>query len=121
MDYWVKAITDKGLYMIRDDLTGLCKFANLDGERLSQAIREITGLAISEAELRQAVRQTFIRGLWLERRQGFDDSDYVLPEDIFNNPNPHPRTPSFLTPGYVRELKRRVFARFDPEMDQLCA
>ena len=121
MDYWVKAITDKGLYMIRDDLTGLCKFANLDGERLSQAIREITGLAISEAELRQAVRQTFIRGLWLERRQGFDDSDYVLPEDIFNNPNPHPKTPSFLTPGYVRELKRRVFARFDPEMDQLCA
>ncbi len=121
LDYWVNAITNKGLYMIRDDLTGLCKFANLDGERLSQAIAEITGLNISEAELRQTVRQTFIRGLWLERRQGFDDSDYVLPEDIFKKTNPHPKTPSFLTPGYVNELKRRVFSQFDREIDKLCA
>ena len=121
MDYWEKAIVDKGLYMVRDDLTGICKFANLDGERLVGAIKELTGLEISEEQLLTGVRNAFIRGLWLERKQGFSDSDYVLPEEIYKNPNRNIRTELFITPDYLTELKRRVFEKFNQEIDSLCA
>ncbi len=121
MDYWVNAIVNKGLYMVRDDLTGMCKFANLDGQRLTGAIETLTGLSISEEELRTAVRNAFIRGLWLERKQGFTDSDYELPGQVYTRTNPNIQTPAFLTPSYVNELKQRVFERFDEEIDRLCA
>lgn len=121
MDYWVNAIVNKGLYMVRDDLTGMCKFSNLDGERLSQAIEALTGLSISEEELRTAVRTAFIRGLWLERKQGFTDADYDLPGQVYTRTNPNIDTPAFLTQKYVSELKQKVFARFDEEIEKLCA
>ena len=121
MDYWERAIVEKGLYMVRDDLTGMCKFANLDTPRLLEVITHLTGLTITEEELRTAIRNSFIRGLWLERKQGFDDSDYTLPEDIFDNPNDRIKTELFVDREYQQELKRRVFARFDSEIDELCA
>ena len=121
MDYWVEAIVDKGLYMVRDDLTGICKFANLDGERLCAAIEQLTGISITEQELRDAVRHAFILGLWLERKQGFTDSDYVLPENIYNKPNTNIKTELFVTRDYLLELKNRVFEKFNKEIDRLCA
>ncbi|MGB1800581.1 MAG: aldehyde ferredoxin oxidoreductase C-terminal domain-containing protein [Gammaproteobacteria bacterium] len=120
MDYWVNAIVNKGLYMVRDDLTGICKFANLDNERLISAIELLTGIKTTETEIREAVRNAFIRGLWLERKQGFTDSDYVLPEQVLKNPNKHIGTENFVTVEYLTELKQRVFEHFDKEVDELC-
>ncbi len=120
MEYWENAIVEKGLYMIRDDLTGMCKFANLDNQRLVDAISSLTGLSFTEEEIRQTVRKTFIRGLWLERKQGFDETDYALPEQVYTEPNTAIGTPNFLTRDYVDELKQRVFQRFNQEIDALC-
>ena len=121
MDYWEQAIVEKGLYMIRDDLTGMCKFANLDNETLLKAIEFLTDIKISEDELKTSVRNTFLRGLWLERKQGFNDSDYTLPADIFDNPNEKIKTERFLTREYQTELKKRIFKRFNSEIETLCA
>ena len=121
MDYWVNAIVNKGLYMVRDDLTGICKFANLDGERLVSAIEQLTGIKTSDAEIRETVRNAFIRGLWLERKQGFSNSDYVLPEQVYRNPNEDIGTENFVTAEYLTELKEKVFQQFDKEVDELCA
>ncbi len=120
MEYWVNAIVNKGLYMVRDDLTGICKFSNLDNQRLVSAIESLTGLTITEDEIRDAVRNAFIRGLWLEKKQGFNDSDYVLPEQSVTEKNEHLKVPLFLTPEYVEELKQRVFHEFEQEMEKLC-
>lgn len=106
--------------MVRDDLTGICKFANLDNERLISAIELLTGIKTTETEIREAVRNAFIRGLWLERKQGFTDSDYVLPEQVLKNPNKHIGTENFVTVEYLTELKQRVFEHFDKEVDELC-
>lgn len=121
IDYWVDAIVNKGLYMVRDDLTGICKFANLDNDRLASAIEQLTGIKTTETEIREAVRNTFIRGLWLERKQGFTDSDYTLPEEIFNNPNKNIGTEHFINHEYLTKLKQLVFKHFDEEVDTLCA
>lgn len=120
MDYWEQKIVEKGLYMVRDDLTGMCKFANLDAGNLLAVIEHLTGLKITEDELNTAIRNSFLRGLWLERKQGFDDSDYTLPTDIFDNTNHKIKTEQFVTREYQAELKRRVFERFNPEVDALC-
>lgn len=120
MEYWVNTIVNKGLYMVRDDLTGICKFANLDNQRLVAAIETLTGLSISEEALRDAIRNAFIRGLWLEQKQGFDDSDYVLPEQIYTEPNEHLKVERFLTPEYLKELKQKVFHAFNQEVDKIC-
>lgn len=119
MEYWVNAIVNKGLYMVRDDLTGICKFANLDNQRLVTAIETLTGVSITEQELRDTVRTAFVRGLWLEQKQGFNDSDYVLPEQSVTEKNEHIKVPSFLTPEYVKELKKQVFHSFNKEMEKL--
>lgn len=119
MEYWVNAIVNKGLYMVRDDLIGICKFSNLDNQRLVAAIETLTGLSITEEEVRDAVRNAFIRGLWLEQKQGFNDSDYVLPAQSVTDKNEHTKVPSFLTPEYVEELKKQVFHSFNQEMEEL--
>ena len=107
--------------MVRDDLTGICKFANLDYERLVSAIELLTGIKTTETEIRTAVRNAFIRGLWLERKQGFTDSDYVLPEQVYKNPNPNIGTENFINAEYLAELKEKVFQHFDKEVEKLCA
>ena len=121
MDYWVNAIVNKGLYMVRDDLTGICKFANLDYDRLISAIESLTSIKTTETEIREAVRNAFIRGLWLERKQGFNDSDYVLPEQVYKDPNENIDTENFVTAEYLTELKEKVFQQFDIEIEKLCA
>jgi len=120
IDYWVEAIVDKGLYMVRDDLTGICKFANLDNKRLVDGIEQLTEITISESEIRETVRNAFIRGLWLERKQGFDNTDYVLPDDVYDRPNSNLKTASFITIEFIEELKQRVSKYFDIEVDKIC-
>lgn len=107
--------------MVRDDITGICKFSNLDGQRLTQAISLLTGINISEDEIKTTVRHAFLRGIWLEKKQGFNDSDYELPAEILKMQNENVKTPSFLTEKYLKELKKRVFSHFDEEIKKLCA
>ena len=121
IEYWEDKILNAGLYMIRDDITGMCKFANLDNGRMVEMIEHLTGVQMSEEELRTVVRNTFIRGLWLERKQGFDDSDYTLPANVMEKANPNVKTEFFVTPDFLEDLRQRVFKQFNKEIDQLCA
>jgi aldehyde:ferredoxin oxidoreductase len=121
LDYWVDAITAKGLYQVRDDLLGSCKFSGMNHKMALTALKEATGLEIAQEELLAAVRRAFLRGLVLERRQGYTDDEYTLPAQVFESPNPNLGTPNFITPEFFRELKERVWAVFRPEMDALSA
>ena len=121
MDYWVDAITQKGLYQVRDDLLGSCKFAGMNHKMALTALKEATGLEVSQEELLGAVRRAFLRGLVLEQRQGYEDAEYTLPAQVFEDPNPHLGVPSFITPEFFSELKQRVWAVFRPEMERLGA
>ncbi|MBI4550855.1 MAG: aldehyde:ferredoxin oxidoreductase [Candidatus Latescibacteria bacterium] len=112
LDYWEKAITERGLYQIRDDITGLCKFAGLNYPMAAQAITEVTGVPMTEPELRRVVLRTFLRGYALERKQGFAVEDYVLPEQTYD-PNPNIKLPAFITRSFFEELRSRVLRRFD--------
>jgi aldehyde:ferredoxin oxidoreductase len=77
------------------------------------------GLAVTQEELLAATRRSYLRGLALERKQGYEDSDYTLPAQVFEHPNPHLKTPNFVTPEFFRELKAKVWAVFDKEIAAL--
>ncbi|MDF1526482.1 MAG: aldehyde ferredoxin oxidoreductase C-terminal domain-containing protein [bacterium] len=85
LNYWVDAITGKGLLMTGYDMIGLCKFIGVGiGHRLvGEAVREATGLEISGEEMEAAVRRAFLLGLALERKQGYDKGEYTLPSRVF--------------------------------------
>ena len=57
---------------------------------------------MTSAELLAAVRRAFVRALWLERKQGYDRSDYTLPSEVF-----------------FSQLSERVWAVFDREIDEI--
>ncbi len=112
LDYWVDAITNRGpLYML-DDITGLCKFANLSFETEAEAIRAAADLQVTAEDLEQAVWRTYLRGYAAERRQGFGPADYVLPAEA-HQPNPNIQLPYFNTPEFFTALQERVLATFD--------
>ena len=119
VDYWVKAITERGLYYVRDDLLGLCKFANLNVDLVPDAIKAEVGLDISKAALRATVRRSFIRALWLERKQGYDRFDYTLPSQVFDAPNPALGREPFVTREFFAALSERVWQIFDKEIAAL--
>jgi len=118
MDYWVKAITERGLYQVRDDLLGVCKFAGMNHQQALTSLKSI-GLPVTQEELLAATRRAYLRGLALERKQGYEDSDYTLPAQVFENPNPHLKTPNFVTPEFFSQLKAKVWAVFDKEIAAL--
>jgi aldehyde:ferredoxin oxidoreductase len=118
LDYWVKAITERGLYQVRDDLLGVCKFAGMNHKQALESLKSV-GLAVTQEELLAATRRSYLRGLALERKQGYEDSDYTLPAQVFEHPNPHLKTPNFVTPEFFRELKTKVWAVFDKEIAAL--
>ena len=119
LDYWVKAITERGLYQVRDDLIGSCKFAGMNHTAALQAIQGATGLELSQDELLAAVRRAYLRGLKLERKQGYELGDYTLPAQVFEEPNSKLETPHFITREFFSELRDRVWAVFDPEIQAL--
>jgi len=63
-----------------------------------------------------AVRHAFLRGLALERRQGYTDEEYTLPGRVFEGSNPNVKLPSFVTRQFFAELQKRVWEVFAPEM-----
>ena len=123
VEYWTKAITERGLYYVRDDLLGLCKFAMLNTETAPAALRQEVGLDVTKDELLAAVRRSFVRALWLERKQGYDRSDYTLPAQVFDRPNPALQMPQpsghFITREFFDELSARVWSIFDEEIASL--
>ena len=121
VEYWTKAITERGLYFVRDDLLGLCKFAMLNIDQAPRALACEVGLEITTDELQAAVRRAFIRALWLERKQGYVREDYTLPSQVFDRPNPALTlsSPPFITRQFFDELSRRVWAVFDKEIAAL--
>ena len=119
LDYWVKAITERGLYMVRDDLLGVCKFAGLNIAAAVQSLGDEIGLRITREELLAAVRRAFIRALWIERKQGYERDDYTMPAQVFDSPNPAIKATPFLTREFFAALSDRVWEVFDREIDSL--
>lgn len=119
LDYWVTLITRRGLYQVRDDLIGVCKFAGMGGAMPSDAVKAVTGLDISASDLEDAVRRAFLLGLKLEEKQGYTDAEYTLPSDVFDHPNPVLTTPAFVTREFFTDLKARVREVFEPEIRAL--
>jgi aldehyde:ferredoxin oxidoreductase len=115
-EYWVKAITERGLYQVQNDMTGLCKFASLAPPGVVQALKQEVGLEIKPEELLATVRRAYMRGLWLERKQGFDPSDYTLPSEVFDCPNDKLGLGPFITREFFSALSERVWAVFDKEI-----
>lgn len=107
MDYWVDAITNRGLAILRDDFTGACKFCGLTDDYMVRAITGLTGLNITEADIQRTIRRVFLRGYRLEQRQGFTDADYVMPSEIHNEYR-EIQLPYFNTAEFFSELKEKV-------------
>ncbi len=121
LDSWVKAITGPGLIYVGSDLLGTCKCIGLgmDNPMLIEAIKAETNLQIQPEELVAAVRRAFLRGLKLELKQGYEDSEFTLPAQVLEKPNTNVTLPHFVTPDFLTELKKRVWAILEPEMAAL--
>ena len=112
-------ITGRGLLFVRDDLVGLCKFAGITADHTVEGLKHEIGFEVTSAELLAAVRRGFIRALWLERKQGSDRSDYTLPSEVFDRPNPNLGVAPFVTREFFSQLSDRVWAVFDREIDEI--
>jgi aldehyde:ferredoxin oxidoreductase len=99
-------------------MLGLCKFVGvgIGHDLIVRAIRETTGLELNSAEIVATVRRAYLRGLALERRQGFSDAEYTLPSQVMTDPNPKVTLPSFITEEFLAELRQKVWSVFLPEM-----
>ena len=110
MDYWVDAITTRGMSILRDDFLGVCKFSGMSDENMAKAITALTGLGISVEEIQKTIRRVFLRGYRLELRQGFTDADYTMPEEAHDE-YPQIQLPHFNSREFFGELKQKVQSR----------
>ncbi|HEU4395790.1 MAG TPA: aldehyde ferredoxin oxidoreductase C-terminal domain-containing protein [Planctomycetota bacterium] len=112
MDYWVDAITRRGLSILRDDVLGVCKFAGLDDDKMAKAVTDLIGMTVTGDDLKRIIRRSYLRGYALERAQGFREADYDMPAEVHNRIEPM-QLPYFNTPEFFAELKGKVLRRFD--------
>jgi aldehyde:ferredoxin oxidoreductase len=112
IDYWVDAITETGPLFLLDDITGLCKFANANPEMEAEALRTVTGLAVTGDDLTRVVMRTQLRGYANERRQGFNVEDYRLPAEA-HGPMGDTDDELFNTSEFFNELRARVTEKLD--------
>ena len=112
LEYWVQAITERGLYTVRDDLVGICKFAGIGDDRVLEAIRAVYGVELDGTTLKDAVLRTFLRAYRAERLAGCSDDEYTLPAESYQ-PNDWVKLPHFVTEEFMQQLRARVNARFD--------
>jgi len=110
MDYWVDAITNRGMSILRDDFLGVCKFSGMSDENMAKAITALTGLAVSVEEIQKTIRRVFLRGYRLELRQGFTDADYAMPDEAHDE-YPQIQLPHFNSREFFGELKQKVQSR----------
>ncbi len=111
VDYWVDAITNRGLAILRDDFLGICKFSGMPDDQVAEAIEAIHGLSLKPGDLQRLIRRAFLRGYRLERRHGFTDDDYNMPDESHDE-YPQIELPHFNTREFFNELKPKVMARF---------
>ncbi|WP_224982412.1 aldehyde ferredoxin oxidoreductase C-terminal domain-containing protein [Geomonas agri] len=123
LDEWVHAVTKQGLLQVGYDMIGLCKFVGLGmgHDFVVRAVKAATGLEIDSDQIVAAVRRAYLRGLALEQRQGYQDDEYTLPQQVFSTPNPNIALPRFVTPQFLEEMKKQVWDAFAPEMEGLLA
>jgi aldehyde:ferredoxin oxidoreductase len=119
LEYWTKAITQRGLFQVRDDLLGVCKFSVMNPQNATLALQHEIGLEITQQELLAAVRRAYIRGLWLERKQGFEPAEYTLPAEVFERPNHKLGIGPFVTREFFSALSKQVWEVFDAEIAAL--
>ena len=119
LETWVKSIAQRGYGTLRDDMTGLCKFSGSSQDMVLTAIKEATGIELTKEDLLGATRRAFLRGLVLERKQGYEDDEYTLPGQVFEDPNPKLKTAHFVTQEFFAELKKQIWAQLEPEMEAL--
>ena len=112
VDYWVDAITNRGPLYLMDDITGLCKFANVGADVEAQALQIAVGLDISEEQLSAVVMRTFLRGYANERRTGFGRDDYRLPSEA-HQPMEGSKLEHFNTPEFFEQLQMKVMQELD--------
>jgi aldehyde:ferredoxin oxidoreductase len=112
LDYWVDAITNRGWLYLVDDITGLCKFANVSPDLEAEALGAAAGLEVTGEELAAAAERTFLRGYADERLGGFSVTDYRLPAEA-HQPMQTSNLPYFNTEVFFEELRRRVTATFE--------
>ncbi len=118
-EYWVKAITERGLFQVKDDMSGLCKFAGATPQNIALAVKHEIGLDVAPEAMLAAIRRAYIRGLWLERKQGYERADYTLPAQVFDRPNTKLGIGPFVTREFFSALSERVWAVFDKEIAAL--
>jgi len=121
VDEWVEVITRQGLLQVGYDMIGLCKFVGvgMGHDLIARAIHEATGLNVTSGEIAAAVRRAYLRGLALELRQGYEDEEYTLPAQVFDNPNPAVTLPAFITQEFFAQMKQRIWEIFKAEMKGL--
>lgn len=119
VDEWANAITTQGLLQVGYDMLGLCKFVGvgMGHDLIVRAIKEATGLEIASGDIVTTVRRAYLRGLALELRQGFEDSEYTLPAQVLEDANPNVTLPNFITAEFLDQLKQKVWGVFLPEME----
>lgn len=118
VDYWVDAVTNRGWDYIRSDIDGLCKFSMATPEMHAEALRIAANLEIDEAALLETTHRTFIRGYAVERKSGFDETDYVLPAEA-HEPLGSSTLEYFNTPEFFAEVQGRILAELDGRANEL--
>ncbi len=123
LDSWVQGITQTKLQIVGFDMIGLCKFFDITKGICTQMVVDCLksefGLEVTIEALSAAVRRAFLRGLALELRQGYEKSEYTLPAEVWERPNPNIKLPNITSPEFIAELQKRVWEVFEPELEGL--
>jgi len=122
IDSWVQGITQDKLQIVGFDMIGLCKFFDITKgigtQMVVDCLKSELNLEVTPDALRLAVRRAFLRGLALELRQGYSKEEFTLPAEVFDEPNPHIKLPNITTREFFAELSAKVWAAFEPELEE---
>ncbi|MBT1076455.1 aldehyde ferredoxin oxidoreductase C-terminal domain-containing protein [Geobacter grbiciae] len=120
LDSWVQGITVNKLQIVGFDMIGLCKFFDItkgiSTQMVVDCLKSEFNLDVTTESLAAAVRRAFLRGLALELRQGYEKSEYALPAEVWERPNQKITLPNIITPEFIKELEKRVWEVFEPEL-----
>jgi len=120
IESWVEGITRTKLQIVGFDMIGLCKFFDITKGICTQMVVDCLksefGLEVTAEDLAAAVHRAFLLGLALELRQGYDKSEYTLPAEVWERPNPNIKLANITSPEFIAELQKRVWEVFDPEL-----
>jgi aldehyde:ferredoxin oxidoreductase len=123
LESWVKGITEDKLHIVGFDMIGLCKFFDIakgiGTQMVVDCLKSEFNLDVSIEDIRAAVRRAFLRGLALELRQGYSRAEFCLPAEVQEKPNQNIKLPDITSREFIEKLEERVWAIFDPELEEL--